>query len=475
MTSRQLARNRPVGGVMPGTGWSVTDAGTIQPASAISVLSTLHCPYCGSSLESETGKPAGPSIEYGTVRCACHTYPIVEGIPILQHMDGLDRVLAFVRAGERKRALLEAFDVFRIRWARQTPWHRAGYYLGCRRLVSGNGLTFEGGAQLVRQPRVFADYLVHRYANPSFLAAIGPMMRLEQLADRPASSTGCTRVLDLACGAGHATFLMTLLHPNLSVISVDQDFVSLYLAKRFLVPDGTFVCYDVEASSPFPADFFDAIFCLDAFHYFKSKKAVVSELRRTSRTDALWLFPHLHNALQHNLVAGLPLSPEKYLECFDLPDARLFDEAEILMALSQRRVDDLETPLPGTRLDRTPTLTLMRGGCGTRCRRQQFPSRSYMSRHLLTVNPIYRGAWQGDALDLQLAWPNDTIRRECSSVTAILPSEWRLRKADLRGLRGPDAEIDCESLARLVARFILVPVPRGYCRTDLAAVQITDC
>jgi SAM-dependent methyltransferase len=433
-----------------------------------SLLSMLHCPYCGSALEPDSDSERLPAGDYGILRCGCYEYPVVYGIPILQQLDGIGRVVELIRRGEDTRALLRALRIFRITWAHRSVWHQARYYLHCQRLVSNHTLTFEEAAHLVRRPKVLADYLVNRYANPNFLAAIGPLMLLEHAGVEREERIGPARVLDLACGAGHASFLMQLLHPKLAVIAADQDFVSLYLAKRFLAPDAVHVCWDVEAPSPFPSGYFDAVFCLDAFHYFKAKTAVVSELRRVATADALWLFPHLHNRLQHNLVAGTPLSPEKYLECFGFADARLFDEAEILHQLSQRRVVDFGKRSESSQLAQAKTLTFVRGGRDVWKTYDRFPSALCSDPSLLTINPIYQGTWRAGQLDLQLSWPNDTIRQECSDVTAVLPSRCSLREEDLRQIRDRTPAPDGDHLRDLVASFVLVPLPPRYRRTNLA-------
>jgi SAM-dependent methyltransferase/uncharacterized protein YbaR (Trm112 family) len=435
-------------------------------------LAMLHCPYCGSDLELTPGK-AADIVDYGVLSCACHQYAVVDGIPILQQIGGLDRVVEFVRQGETVRALLQALNVFRVRWAHRSRYHQLRYHLNCRRVVSDPTLTFAEAAQLVRRPKVFADYLVHRYANPSFLAAIGPVLLLEQLGKQPVANSPSPdrtpRVLDLGCGAGHASFLMQSLHPGLSVVSADQDFVSLYLARRFLAPEATQVCWSAEVPSPFPDHSFDAVFCLDAFHYLSSKKAVVTELRRVSTAEALWLFPHLHNRVQQNLVAGIPLSPEGYLECFGFPEARLFDEAEILRGLTQKRVLDLSRQASAQQLNAAQTLTFIRGGGEVWGEHNGFPTALCKRRVNLAVNPIYRGQWQSDNLELELAWPNDVMRNECRDAEAILPRHYRLSPADLKLTNGNNSTPDWNRLGDLVAKFVLVPLPQHYTDGHLKA------
>jgi SAM-dependent methyltransferase/uncharacterized protein YbaR (Trm112 family) len=440
----------------------------------LAFLDTLHCPYCGGELELGSAPDKADSVEQGILSCACHEYPILEGIPILQQIDGLERVTEFIRGGEPTRALLQALNLFRVRWAHRSRWHQLRYHLNCRRVVSDPSLTFAQAAQLIRRPKVFADYLVHRFANPNFLAAIGPMLLLAEPGRTASARPSATqvdsgraadhtpRVLDLGCGAGHASFLMRRLHPGLAVVSGDQDFVSLYLGRRFLAPDATQVCWSAEVPSPFPDHCFDAVFCLDAFHYLSSKKAVVTELRRISTDDSLWLFPHLHNRAQQNLVAGIPLAPGDYLDCFGFPEARLFDETDLLLGMARRHVLDLSQAAPASQLHAAQTLTFIRGRPDIWRAHNGFPSALWRHESGLTVNPIYRGQWRADGLELELAWPNDTMKQECRGAEAILPSRCQLNRADLQLTNGGHAPADVNRLNELVASFVLVPLPRRY-------------
>lgn len=453
-----------------------------MPGMRLSFLSTLHCPYCGFSLGLDSAKSNADAVDYGILRCPCHQYPIVEGIPILHQIEGLDRVVEFIRRLEPKRALLDALNVFRITWAHWSRWDHVRYHLNCRRVVSDTTITFEDAVQLIRRPKIFADYLVHRYANPSFLAAVGPLMLFEHLGTRPENIANANhdtsnrtvdrpvRVLDLACGAGHASFLTRLLYPGLSVISADKDFVSLYLAKRFLAPDATYLCWDVEMPSPFADYCFDAVFCLDAFHYFKAKQSIVIELKRIMRAEALWIFPHLHNSLQNNIVAGSPLSPEKYLECFGFAEGRLFDETGILLGLSERRGLDLGRDIPASTLHQSQALTYVRGGRDIWQVHHGFPLSLCRNTSNLVVNPIYRGRWHLDNLELEIVWPNDILRNECCAADSVLPPTIRMSKTELRQWRDRRSTSDWDGLDDLVARFVFVPLPRRYSQIDLTAL-----
>jgi SAM-dependent methyltransferase len=444
-----------------------------RSAVSAALVASLHCPYCGSDLEQvlqvrvpEHSGSASHAL-YGVLRCACSTYPLIEGIPILQRIAGLDGVVEYVKRKETRLALLHAMNVFRVTWAHRTRWHQALFYLNCRRLVAGPHLRFEDAIGLVRKPKGFGDYLFHRYANPSFLVDVALLPALGAfLSHRPQG-----RVLDLACGAGHSSFLMRRWFPDASIVSVDQDFVSLYLAKRFLAPEAEYVCTDVEVPSPFPDNSFDAVHCLDAFHYLRAKQAIVAELRRVAKADALWLFPHLHNALAENVTPGIPLAPEHYARCFEFVDPVLFDEADLHEGLANRGHTDPIRPRRPDDLSGAKSLALLGGA--TEALRERTPLSSWLrsDTSTLTINPIYQGEWRGDRLSLKMRWPNPVLHRECREVEAILPASIEVARADLEQIAREDGSADDQLIRDLIGRFVLVSLPRGYSRRDPITVS----
>ena len=415
----------------------------------------------------------GDRCGYGVLRCECAEYPVLEGIPILQHVDGLQPVIRRLKEKDTRGALLQAMNVFRVKWAHRSRLHQVRYYMSCRRLVTAS-LSFEDALQLVRKPNVFADYLLHRYANPSFLADVSLLPILGAFLNGLETERGANgpprRVLDLGCGAGHSSFLIASLFPNVSVTASDQDFVSLYLAKRFLAPTARYVCTDAEVPSPFPNSHFDAVHCLDAFHYFRSKKAIVAELKRILRPDAFWLFPHLHNALQENVTAGTPLSPEHYARCFEFLNPTLFDEADLLRHLSDIGGVRRYRATAAAELRGAQTVALIGGGGNTVDGSDPESLMSSMCRlgPALRINPIYQGKWQGDTLTLQIRWPNEKLHEECRTVETVLPQNCELRKSELESIRTGRVSDDSR-VQTLVSRFVLVPLPPGYSRHNLTA------
>lgn len=417
-------------------------------------IAALHCPYCGSEFREQVRSDA----ECGVIKCGCGTYPVLDGIPVIQRVDGLQRVVDLVTRGESQQAVLAAMDLFRVKWARRGRWQQLHYRLACRRLLHSSAVTFEEALALVRKPQGFADYLFHRNANPSFLSDMALLPLASSALE--AQDGRQRRVLDLACGAGHSSFLLSQWFPAASVVSVDEDFVSLYLAKRFLAPGAEFVCTDVEMPSPFPDRYFDVVHCLDAFHYFRSKRAIVAELRRIARGDAAWILPHLHNALQDNITPGAPLTPEHYLKLFEGVSPVMFDESDVLRATG----GGLPFPRDVRELGEAKAVALVAGvDCSQTC--------AHSTRWLcrvranLRMNPVYRATWRGESLRFEMRWPNPVLRRECRAVEEIMPREGTLNRDDLYEMLYGQGDLDAGLLAN-VRRFVLVPLAERYGRQD---------
>jgi len=92
------------------------------------------------------------------------------------------------------------------------------------------------------------------------------------------------RVLDLGCGRG-ATSVFIAERTGARVISADlwisaterQALIERHAAQAMVTP----LDVDIRRGSPLPADYFDLIFCMDAFHYFGARRGVVAHLART--------------------------------------------------------------------------------------------------------------------------------------------------------------------------------------------------
>ena len=257
--------------------------------------------------------------------------------------------------------------------------------------------------------------------------------------------------------------MLRALFPSWRRIAVEPDFVNLHLLRRHFDADAVCICADAELPLPLPDDAVDAVVCLDAFHYIRSKWALVQELARVVLDDGVWILPHLHNAARTNPAPGIPLRAADYLRLFG-PAAVLIDEAAVLEDLTVRHVVDIPAP-PQPSLPEGPVFSLVRTA------RDDVAGQHDVLDRLVQVagtadlgpNPIYRVTSTGGTLHLQRHWPDEHLARECALIERYLPAEIDLDRALLDRARSGAAEPgDREELGRLVASGVLVHLPAGY-------------
>jgi SAM-dependent methyltransferase len=446
-------------------------------------IDELHCPFCGSGLAIERVlASSGDDIEHGVVRCGCYRYPVLDGILVLKQQSGPadthDALVSLLLAGEIEQARHRAMHVDApLAAAPRDRWHRMLQHAATRGVPlagrlsrlhskrsnerqSGHDMAFADLLKTLR-PGLYAQYLYQRYANNSFLASVAPLLLLGDL-------TPGQRVLELACGIGHSAYLIQSLFPHLQLVATDHDYVNLSIARRHFVPGAQLVCLDAEAPLPFEAKSFGAVFCLDGFHYLRSKVALISELNHVTEPLALWLFPHLHNALCENFNAGIPLDPEHYARCFAEVPHRIFSESALLGEFHREGTLRLDRCASADELAQAPNLTLI----GTR--RQDFwHKRADLALRLaarpstLIVNPIYHIEADGSAARLSLSWPSARLRAECLEVENYLPSSSDIDARLLQRLhRDEISNSDLPVVQELARKFLLVNLPlAAYARS----------
>ena len=450
----------------------------------------LRCPYCGDALEPEGEPPAAP-IEWGVIRCGCYRYPVLGGIPVLRQLAGPserhDPLVSALEHEGRAAALHLALAASSMVWAAGNRWSRLTDVARQRPVARGRAMAHLLPGRALRRlaqadlplrealtlirPSLYAQYLFHRYANPSFLASVGPALLLGSFC-RQSSDSPTPTVLDLGCGIGHSSFLLRALFPAVSVIATDHDFVNLFLARRYIAGDTTFVCVDADAPLPFATDEFDGIHCLDAFHYFRSKRALARELARVARPGAAWVFPHLHNAAGENFSPGTPLTLAGYRRCFDFLTTRILPESDVLRQFVNHRAIDL-TPEGSPFSSDIPAFTMFGSRDPRFFRRYQSLDAPLMaSPERLRVNPVYRVRREAGIVQLTLSWPSPRLAAECAAASEYLPATASVdAQAWDRLTTGVVNGADGALLADLVRQFVLVPLPHGYTPQPGTAVE----
>ncbi len=322
-----------------------------------------------------------------------------------------------------------------------------------------------GGALIATRPRGYADYLFQRFANPSFLAAIPAVIVLGQ----HCSQSPRARMLEILCGTGHLSAVVTSLCPEVTIIVSDIDFANLMITSRFLVPGTPAICIDVELPLPFADDTFDGLFCVDGLHYVRSKRALLSEVDRVvSKEGGAWVFAHVHNAAGENVSAGSPLDSDGYRKRFAFGEQRLLPEAGILDQVKRDGSLDLTASPENEEVAKSNALTLVGARGGELWRRHERLDEAMTRRHdLIALNPIYRAEKDGNGFMASAQWPSEALHTECTASGQWIPETVSFDGELVEEIvAARKTGFLSERVRHLVLSFVLVCLPACYERFD---------
>ncbi len=419
-------------------------------------LSRLRCPCCGGTFVPED-LPAG-----GALACRRRRWPVVHGIVVLREGRATDGALAALEKGDEETAaaILAGADL-RSRadrvlerlgaWAlsRSAGPGRAARRVRRRlRRASGGGFPAAVRALFGRPPwpvPAFADYLLRRRSDPTFVAA-------EALA--VLAGPGAGPVLDLGCGVGHLLVSLAALGAG-PLAGVDSLFPVLFLARRHLVPDALLVCAGAADPLPFPDGTFSRVHVVDALFDFPSVPGAAREIRRVLAGDGTAVLSHLHNRLRPHLYAGrAPLAPGEWLDALSPLDPRLIDEREVVRVAAGG--GDLAPGTDPGRFRDSPDLSAL-GGRVPGVLRADGP-----------VLPPPVGPWRPSPEYVAAPADGATVLRrrgapfiseeEAGPFEGILPEEARVDGRTLEALAGGTLPGE---LAGLAAARVVLPVPPG--------------
>ena len=363
----------------------------------------------GHALVAEAARGAGPE-----------RWPVVDGIAFLRadRRDLADAALAALDCGDAEAAaalLLGDQDG----WARTPPPSEAARREAVRRRAA---LSFRDAMDLLAFGPV-GTYFAHRWSDPTFLSG---------LALAQAHWGQPRRVVELACGAGH--YLRAFAGHAGEVVGCDLVFAKLWLARHFVAPGATLLCFDAAAPWPLPGAAADLVFCHDAFYFLPAKPHVAAEMRRVAPRV---LAGHMHNGLVDNLSAGAPLDPAGYAALF--PQPTLFDDRELTAALVEARAP---RPAGAASLAGAPAIALAVGAGAPGC--ASGPLTTPPPGTALRRNPLYVGG--------AIAWPSERYATEYGPL-ATYPARTDAPETAIAGAEAIDA---------LARRRVLVDLPERW-------------
>jgi len=423
-----------------------------------SFLELLRCPYCGSIFElSEVIEARGSEIITGCLKCECNSFPILEGIPIIFNNSVNKYILKCLINRDIKTAFALAIngysnDICRVADFISSKPSRSFFkkiiiksfsylYKDEHEFYSDESKYFWD----ILGPGLYEDYLRHRFSCQTFWTLypfIPIIQKKKQL------------ILDLCCGCGHASFVISnYVNPD-ELVCVDADFRNLYLAKKYF-SKGEFININANEQLPFKNHIFSSVIMMDAFHYIHAKSLLSKELYRIAEGDGNIILLHIHNSLVENVAAGIPINPSNLQNLFKDSSIKILPEEKIIQDFIHNSRLNLVEDYAHEDLT-SSNLILIKSPYA-----EEFSKLwdKINPREInLIINPIYKIRSKNEnKILLELEFPSEYFRREYPITESFLVHDYEL---DLNNL-------DSALVGNLIRKFILINIPKKYIDNDL--------
>ena len=298
-------------------------------------IAQLRCPYSGGPLQiSKEVAGDAERLQYGLLASRCFEFPVVDGILLLSLSKGyggaeeelqpyvplqvaaikylqqgdVEGLRGWIRrhlplAAQLLDGTAEAYLPFAARMAAEqdrvtseylidnTRFEFLGYppppgrlnrLLGPARYYRKQQRARAAAAR--RNPRAWELQQLQSYYPERFFAP-----RVNALALQLGSLPLDGRLLSLCCGHGVYENLLNLLGKADNVLSIDGQFLNLLVTRRYVHPQGSYICHDLQFPFPFEAGVFDGVFASTCLPEIPAQKSFVSEAVRVT-AESGWTF-----------------------------------------------------------------------------------------------------------------------------------------------------------------------------------------
>lgn len=436
-------------------------------------LKLIRCPYCGTDFEvQDVYVEKEREIISGYIKCECSEYPIIEGIlylkndrtkrdmlryikkkkineasalPFEEHAEDIIRVMDFLELKHVYGWLPKKILLILLKYrAKKTYKKYSNGDLSFYKLYSEVSNDF---------------YFRHRFSSETFWN-IYPFIRLLKEKKK--------RILDMSCGVGYASFVISRYVNPKELISVDNTFSYLYSLKKYFAKDAECTCLDGNYPLPFKKGIFSSVLMIDAFHYINARSLLAKEFERVIHSEGLLLLLHVHNSLvrQHQ-YAGKPMPPQVWKNLFNDLEIRVYPEKNLLEDFLFKNRLDLTKKYSEEELIHSNAICMI----GTRDESifnvfNGVQEDLVKYKRKIIINPIYRiNHKEKDVLIMNL--PNK-FKKEYPLSEKYLPEKVILDNEFSKVVKG--REIDESNVSsrnlnyveNLMRRFVIINVPEKY-------------
>ncbi len=121
-------------------------------------------------------------------------------------------------------------------------------------------------------PQIWGTFYVNRFTSTEF-ANLRTRLRDIRIAGP---------VLSLCCGHGPFELLLRGRDSGLPVVSLDGQLLNLFVVKRFVAPEASYICHDVQFPLPFRDGVFSEVFSSSCLSELPSQAQFIRESRRVA-------------------------------------------------------------------------------------------------------------------------------------------------------------------------------------------------
>jgi SAM-dependent methyltransferase len=438
-------------------------------------LKLMKCPFCGSDFGiQDVIEKKGEEVIAGSVRCECSEFPVVEGILIIKASPLNRRIIRLIKERRVREAAIhclgwedfenlhKSYVPFRFFRKIQGTLGRFLFGLGYAELIREHGKVYRDYSERslpfyeVLGKSSFDMYLRNRFSCETFW----PIYPFIPLLKRKKS-----RILDLSCGAGHSSFVVSKYVEPQQHYCVDSSYRLLYLARKYFVQTAEFVCIDANSPLPFKDQIFDTILMSDAFHYVYGRANLAHEMERALLPGGLILLPHLHNSLVYNHDEGYPLTPQAYTNLFDGDqlESRAMPERRIVENFLFRNKLDLVQKYSEDELNSTNAVILMATSDKSLFKVHDNVNRDFLSiKNNLVINPLYEIKPGKDSILLaRFSDKYPLLYEDCYPLTEkYIPKKSEIGKEFVSGRKVHISDLG--KAEDLMKRFVIINVPENY-------------
>lgn len=453
-----------------------------SPRLRSSLLAILRCPFCADSFEfDEKPGPALGRAEFGLLRCKCSTFPVIDGIPIIQRAPvcmlehthgtqetdgiGIDALIVLIEGGDTLDALLECVAVPEVpkTWRAALGWRVSHSRFVTRAARARSKKKFVAQVLTSRDVIGARDLLEHYYLsggplNPAmghyFIRRFGQPRHLAALAMAATIASASRPVLDIACGIGNLEHYFCCRSDPAPVVGMDMNFYHLWIARHWMAPAANYVCANASDGLPFADDSFASTICSDAYHLIRNHAHLLHEVERCAPGRPVVLTRVGNAAVMPN--EGVERSLELYLSEF-AASARAFDEDDLVKGYLLR-LDAFSPPVQSKEdLGGSKWLSFAWNVPRTSLRTIATDTISPHAVGKLGINPIYvRAPGTDGALQLRFQFPLVWYAYENHAMLSYHPRLVALSRAQLENLSTWQGD---PSMQKLVDAFVLLGLP----------------